>query len=93
MRDRVEGRLDVPKRGKAELNKSDLPLCTFVELALPELIDALMPEGSWHWREDKSSWRILTTSINNHCQRVLLDNYCRRGANTESEKKSSPEVG
>jgi hypothetical protein len=69
-----------------ELNRPGLPVCTFVELALPELVDALIPGGSSHWREDNSSGRILTTSIN---VSIITVNVCswtttvRRGTNTE----------
>ena len=76
-----------------ELNRSGLPVCTFLELALSELVDALIPEGSWHWREDNSSGRILTTRINNHCQHVLLDNYCVMRDRYRSKRNQAPKWG
>ena len=74
----------------AELNRPGLPVCIFSELVLPELVDALIPEGTWHWREDRSSGRILTTSIDNHCQRVLLDNYCAARDKYRAKRNQAP---
>jgi hypothetical protein len=46
-----------------ELNRSGLPVCTFVELAILELVDALIPEGSWYWREDNGEYSLPVSII------------------------------
>ena len=58
------------------LNGAGLPHCTYTELDLPDLVESLIPEGTWYWRETSGLRRVLTTDSTAHCQYGLLQQYC-----------------